>query len=352
MKVMWDKEALYKKLSKLWNREAIKGKLAALDLKTTVWSIALGGFINNRPWFSLCILLALLAVPLTATISREPYKYDGEIVLTVEEITQLSIDEDWTFSLDYEYYSGNNIILPNEIPVKYFGQYSKHASLLGGKLKGVFGFGHIALNIIYVLSLLAFGYCVFRGVQYGRQKLKGMKDKVAKIRQLEWCVSSDRVMPVIVTKAPQFDNTITGMLGVREWGINNGTLLSPVKGNQWHSSILISHQKPEAKNLAGVYSNVLVGTKTKDTSGNAYTFCQIKVKAGTIFGIIENRGVIIEHGDGILRSEYARILFLIINEANKNIAEKLSVRYEIPVVVTSGILLLDGWPIERKEIIL
>ena len=85
---------------------------------------------------------------------------------------------------------------------------------------------------------------------------------------------------------------VKGRIGIRSWGINKGKLQSTSRDIIW-SKIMIADEIPSKNNDNGLY---------------AYSTDNFINEQNNIIGLVELRGKILEHEDGVLRGEWARIL--------------------------------------------
>jgi len=218
----------------------------------------------------------------------------------------------------------------------------------------------VAAPLVAAISGLFFALHFVQDIS-ARRKLATLADRIKTTRakltsEASYVIQamSSTLFPegkTLVTKMPpKYNGDIHGILGVRTWRLISDSkgkvlLLSLFRDSPWDSPVFIADKKPEAKNASGVYSNVLRGKQVDNTC-----FAAIDVKKDLAVGLIENRGKVVEHADGTLRGQYGRIVFLAIHESHKDIAVTLSLQYRVPVVISSGLLILEDYPIGRKEI--
>jgi hypothetical protein len=321
---------------------------------------------GTNPFLFLLILLGIIIFALfistTVDIIHEPYLYKGNTYMTSSEVLQLLqvIPDNGTIQVYKPNPKTDTPTDTSKIPVSYVFR-STDKSVLDGALSG-----KIDLSPYYALSPLIFLglLLVVLGLwQYywprkrlatlpDRIKIQGQKLTAETVKIIQ--TMSNNLFPKnlahVTTIAPQFDKSIHGIIGIRTWRfVKNDTgnilLLSLYQKQSWDSPVFIADKTPELKNTSGIYSNVLIGQQQGNTS-----LAALEIKEKQITGLIENRGRAIEHDDGILRAQYAKIIFLAIHETDKDIAEALSLQYHVPVVISSGLLLLQDYPISRKEI--
>lgn len=118
-------------------------------------------------------------------------------------------------------------------------------------------------------------------------------------------------------------NGIKGLVAIRGWGCNKLLLNSTAMSHEWNDFIEVADVIPSPDNDNGIYS---------------YTLKQRgQVLDKDVVGIIELRGKILEYTDGVLRSEWARILRLFVKEDEANSLRLLSFKnlYRVPITVTN-----------------
>lgn len=107
---------------------------------------------------------------------------------------------------------------------------------------------------------------------------------------------------------------VEGEVTWREWGLwgrsdNTGLLGSITWYSKWEGSQFFADFLPTPSNKSGIYSYSLNARGIRSLP--LYFYSRTTVEK-SIFGFIEIRGKAVHHSDGVVRSEYARILHLII----------------------------------------
>jgi hypothetical protein len=298
---------------------------------------------NTNPiLFMLVVMSPILLLGIATSIygmAREPYLYDDSALLNFVELKQFSSelpnDVNLRFDNTYSIASAKDITLQTKVFAVSCNFRSSQKTMLNSTLIGDLDFSPLyPLRVVFgglgIFGILALWYHLL-----AKRKLVTMLDRIKKTKAtltkelvhiIE--VMSLQLLPegemLISRVPPKYDGSVHGILGVREWRLvgdtnDNALLLSLVKETAWDSPIFLADKKPEAKNICGIYSRVLMGEKVGDTS-----YASIKVQRNIVTGLIENRGKVVEHADGILRSEYARMIFLAIHESNENVAKSIS----------------------------
>jgi hypothetical protein len=131
------------------------------------------------------------------------------------------------------------------------------------------------------------------------------------------------------------EKTANGLLTARYWDLERGNLKSTGVGNlsafghssPWGDTEVRSDKVPTLSNHSGLYSCCL------DERMESGPGC-----SGRILGAVECRGRIQVHSDGVVRSEWCRILALFVDSKvyTKAQARKLHQKYKVPVTYTDA----------------
>jgi len=128
----------------------------------------------------------------------------------------------------------------------------------------------------------------------------------------------------VVDKIPNWVGKSSELVGYRNWALRGNLLRSPHRGIIWDSPILVSSVLPSDENVHGIYAWEL---RRADLGPNI-----------PIGGLVELLGKVVEHEDGRLRAEIARLLCLVTSylEDDSRISYALSAFYRVPVVVCAN----------------
>ena len=116
------------------------------------------------------------------------------------------------------------------------------------------------------------------------------------------------------------NNTIEGLVGIRDWTWIDDILTSRNHKYIWDSSEMTADKIPDKNNRHGIY---------------AYRLGSIVPTWPHHIGIVEMLGHIEVHSDGIFRAEKCKILVIIVNWGRVQWARRISARYNIPVYVSN-----------------
>ena len=128
---------------------------------------------------------------------------------------------------------------------------------------------------------------------------------------------------------------IDGLVTVRSWHIKNNQLM-PIgiggfrwnknRRDTWIGKEATADKAPSKNNNSGLYSTYL-------------DYYDLSFGSEDAVGIVECRGQIQIHEDGLVRSEYAVILEVFINSKNSDLAQckAIAQRYDVPVLYTDDI---------------
>jgi len=100
---------------------------------------------------------------------------------------------------------------------------------------------------------------------------------------------------------------VEGVVAFRTWNVTDGKLGSMATRSVW-SSQMIADRIPTASNTSGLYCVKL------DPLGLMTT---VSYYLGEVCGLVELRGKVLEHADGVMRAEWARIICVFI-QASEN----------------------------------
>ncbi len=136
-----------------------------------------------------------------------------------------------------------------------------------------------------------------------------------------------------------------GLITIRGWGLiqseSKFLLRSLFVTHSWNSNIILSDKRPEINNDTGLYSYLPDNFPYDDISPDR------------IYGIVECRGEIQIHGDGTIRSEWAKILTLFIHRSHRyETANDLQVNYSTMVIYTDNIRKsIKKWLSDNKSLV-
>lgn len=139
------------------------------------------------------------------------------------------------------------------------------------------------------------------------------------------------VSPILdVLPSPPTD--IHGVIAYRRWNYSGGYLKSIGWTYQWKNKI----EKTDP-----LHSNMYGGL-------HAYKINDILIRRTNVTGLVEMRGKVIEHSDGVLRSEWARILVLLCS--GRDTCDILSKIYDVSAIVAKeGVYLTQEWMNKIQE---
>lgn len=144
----------------------------------------------------------------------------------------------------------------------------------------------------------------------------------------------------VIAGLPDIDmSRVHGIVAFRVWHYDNWGLKSTAMRYHW-KELNFADVVPNDHNQGGFYSIKLTGLSVL-TSGASY----FDTGLNDVSGFVELRGHVVEHDDGILRSEVARLLCLFVTSDNDNIGnivKRLCVLYPTtPVFVLNPEQLAD-----------
>ena len=157
-------------------------------------------------------------------------------------------------------------------------------------------------------------------------------------RMSESSVKKLTVASKVLEELPSPPRDVYGVIAYRHWNYNGGYLRSIGVTYEWKNKI---------ENTDPLHSNRYGGL-------HAYKINDILIKRNNngVTGLVEMRGKVIEHSDGVLRSEWARILILFCHDCNNPpiFANALSRLYDVPIVdVPQGVFLTQEWIDKMQE---
>jgi len=107
---------------------------------------------------------------------------------------------------------------------------------------------------------------------------------------------------------------VRGMVAFRVWNYDGVGLKSTAMRYHW-GEVNIADKVPERHNQSGFYCIKLTGLGVLTTGANYFDTGRQEVS-----GFIELRGRVLEHTDGVLRAEFARLMCLFVTSENDNIS--------------------------------
>ena len=123
---------------------------------------------------------------------------------------------------------------------------------------------------------------------------------------LDKALGKEPILPLYPLRCPELNlDDVEGMLALRFWHLTDGLRLgSTAVRNTW-KTINYADKVPEENNNRGLYAILLSPSYSND--------CNVFYRGhNQISGIVEVRGKIIIHKDGVIRAEWARILNIMI----------------------------------------
>lgn len=117
---------------------------------------------------------------------------------------------------------------------------------------------------------------------------------------------------LVTTNVPNIDfSGVEGMIAFRTWNVNpmiDGVFLRSTAMNTSWKSVMIADKMPAEDNVGGLYCIKLdpLGLMTRAAS-----------YFGEVCGLLELRGKVLEHTDGVVRAEWARIICVFIQASEK-----------------------------------
>ena len=157
-----------------------------------------------------------------------------------------------------------------------------------------------------------------------------LKKQLAQARQRE-LVGLERLQKaLIVYDVPDIDlSNVEGLVAFRQWGVENGELCSTSLRSAW-KSVMFADRVPTPDNTHGLYCIKL----------SPFGFMSpLRSYIDGVCGLIELRGKIVEHYDGVMRAEWARILCVFWCSCNANVYSGVPALIQnypgIPIYVTT-----------------
>lgn len=146
--------------------------------------------------------------------------------------------------------------------------------------------------------------------------------------------AGDRFRTALISwELPSLDflEGVHGIVAQRAWHISNTGMLESTAMRDCWKGVMVADRIPTDLNEHGLYCNAL--------SPSGMMLSSFKyVSAMYVQGVVECRGIVEEHSDGVLRAEWARILCLVVlgknSEVYKPCFDLMRKRYfPIPVYV-------------------
>lgn len=127
-------------------------------------------------------------------------------------------------------------------------------------------------------------------------KRRELEEQERKVRQ--------RRLPAVVD-LPDLNTNVLGLVAYRRWELLGDKLKSTAMSHFW-KTVTFADEPPTEDNNKGLYCVSLQADTLLSRMRSHYT-------EGIVCGLVEARGKIIVHTDGVLRAEYARILYLFVS---------------------------------------
>jgi len=138
-----------------------------------------------------------------------------------------------------------------------------------------------------------------------------LQERIERVRRevnvsLDKALGKEPILPIYPLRCPELNlEGVEGMLALRFWQLTPGSRLgSTAVQNTW-KTINYADEVPEENNSRGLYAILLSPSRT-------HTGSMFYSSSNQVSGIVEVRGKIIIHKDGVLRAEWARILNIMI----------------------------------------